>query len=417
MKKNKLTKNIIYNMIGSITYLFMQWLIMYVVLWICGYKTEGMFSAVMSLSAVFYALSLFGMRNYQSTDINNEHSEKTYLLSRIITCLISFILSIIYCVFFKYNLYMTLCVCFYLLFKFSESTIDILHGSLQRKWKFKEIGISFISRGIITLFIFSLSLYIYKNLLISIILMGISSFIFIYFYDYKIYIKNFKNLGTTSKKNINKLFLLCMPLAIYTTIQNYALSYPKLLISKALGEKILGYYSTYANPAMIVQVASSFLISPLITYFAELYSDKRIKEILKLLAKCFIIIVILGVFAILFCNFFGKQIFSMLFGSKIIKYYYLLNQMIVISLLTALIWLLTGIIVMIRKYKPLIIINIFYIVMIIIGCNYVINTYKLTGINYIVIVSMIISILIYYIYILVLLNRNGRGNHEKISSN
>ena len=417
MKNKKLSKSVIYNMSGSIIYLFMQWLIIYVILWTCGYKKEGMFSAVMSLSAVFYAFSLFGMRNYQSTDLNCEHSEKTYILSRLLTCLISLLLSIVYCLIFKYKFYMILCINFYLLFKFSESIIDVLHGSLQREWKFKQIGISFISRGIITLIVFSISLLLFKSLLASIILMALSSYIFIYFYDYKIYKKVFKNIGDATKKSIFKLLLLCFPLALYTTISNYALSYPKLLISKIFGSKILGYYTTYANPAMIVQVAASFLVSPLITYFAELYKNEDTKNILKILLKCFIIITIIGVVAILFCTLFGRKLFAILFGKEIIKYYYLLNQMIVISVLTALMWLLAGIITMLRKFKPLIYINAFYILIVIIGCNLVIKSYQLTGVNYAIIISMIIVIILYYVYILLFLKGKGRRSNEKISSN
>ena len=405
-ENKKIASSVIYNTIGSGCYLFVQWLILYIVLWISGFKQEGMLSAVMSVSAVFYAISLFGMRNYQSTDLDNNHSEKTYVYSRIVTCGIALVGGIAYCLILKYNLYMTLCVMTYLFFKFSEAIADVFHGTLQKKWLFKIIGISFIIRAIVSLISFSITLWISKSLLLSIIAMGISCLLSIFIFDYKQYIKSVKKLGQTSWNKLKQLLWICLPLAIYMILSNYALSYPKIAIGKILGNKMLGYYTTYANPAMIIQVAATYIVSPLITYFAEIYKSNKYKDFFKLLTKCLVGIIGLTFIALLMSKIFGIQIFSLLFGKKILKYYYLFNQVIIISMLTAIMWLLGGIITVLRRFKPLIIINLFYVISVMIFSNQFIRMKGLIGANLVIISMLILTNVCYFVYIVIFLKRH-----------
>ena len=78
--------------------------------------------------------------------MENKFSEKTYITSRIITCLIALILTIIYSLIKQFKIYQLLCIIFYMIFKLSEALVDVIHGSLQKKWRFDIIGLSFFIR-------------------------------------------------------------------------------------------------------------------------------------------------------------------------------------------------------------------------------------------------------------------------------
>ena len=94
MEENKLSlkKNMLYNTIGTSIYLGLQWLITILVVRASGYEDAGILSLAMSISNTIYAISSFGMRGYQSSDIKEEFDNYTYVLSRIITCLIGIII-------------------------------------------------------------------------------------------------------------------------------------------------------------------------------------------------------------------------------------------------------------------------------------------------------------------------------------
>ena len=235
MKNKKIGKNIIYNSIGSFTYLFCQWLITFIVVWISGYKTAGIFSLAMSVTTTFSIFSTFNMRNYQSSDYKECYSEKTYLYSRVFTCILSFLLMLIYCLFAKFNLFQFLCITIYMIFKISEALVDVLHGSLQRKWRFDIIGLSYFIRGLISIILFSVTLYLTHNLLFALISMSIGVYIFIYFYDIKKYKLEFNVLGETNAIKVFQLLIQCVPLVIYGFLLNYYTMFPRVLANEMFG--------------------------------------------------------------------------------------------------------------------------------------------------------------------------------------
>ena len=194
----RIKKSLLYNSIGTFTYLFCQWIITFLVVWIAGYETAGILSLAMSISNTYCVIATFNMRNYQSSDLKNNFSEKTYIYSRILTCFIALLFTLIYSISKSFSLYQILCIMFYMIFKLSEALVDVIHGSLQKKWKFDIIGKSYFYRGIISVLSFSVILYLTKNILLSIISMSLLTYIFIYFYDIKNYNKEIKKYGESS---------------------------------------------------------------------------------------------------------------------------------------------------------------------------------------------------------------------------
>ena len=64
----------LYNSVGFIVYLFCQWLITIVVVRLSNYEDAGILSLAMSINNILYAISTFGLRNYQVSDIENKYS-------------------------------------------------------------------------------------------------------------------------------------------------------------------------------------------------------------------------------------------------------------------------------------------------------------------------------------------------------
>ena len=406
MKKSNidLKKSIMYNSIGTFCYLFFQWLITFIIVWISGYEDAGKFSITMSIASTFYAISGFGMRNFQASDVNKEYSEKSYILSRIVTCSLALFGTLIYSLTLGYNLYLIFCINTYMIFKTSEAIVDVFHGSMQKKWLYKEIGISFIIRGFLSIIVFSTTLLISKSLLLAIILMAISVYFEIYFYDFKNYKNNFKKIGITSKKEITKLLITCIPLATVTFLTNYLVAYPRIQIKSILGDQILGIYTTFANPALIIQVAASFIFTPLVTVFANLYKEKNNKEFYKTLFKTSLITILIGSIGYIMAKLIGSYIMGILFGKEILPYSYLLCEIIIVSTLTALSWLLTSIIIVFRKQWILIIGSVLSLTLMIIFIKHFINLNKLSGVNILLMICYLVMIIFYLLYIIYFLN-------------
>ena len=399
MEESKLSlkKNMLYNTIGTSIYLGLQWLITILVVRTSGYEDAGILSLAMSISNTIYAISSFGMRGYQSSDIEEEFDNYTYILSRIFTCLIGIVLGLMFLIFTSYNIYTKSSIFAYIIFKTSEALVDVFHGAEQKKWRMDIIGISYTIRGIISFIVFIVTLAITKNILLAISFMAISVYLVIFLYDVPKFKEIVKFKKVINYRKIWKLLIICMPLTIYGFLSNGLQAYPKYLLEKLTSSEILGIYSSVATPVLIIQVASTFIFNPLITLFAELYNKKDSKGFYKLTIKVMIAILCIGIIAIIGSNILGKFALSLLYGEDIVQYSYLLNWVIVTTILTTMVAFINLLLTVIRNFKALLTGNAIALFLVVVFSNYFIPIYGINGVN----ISLILTLLLENIYLIV----------------
>lgn len=411
MKKNKdkpkdLKKPLLYNSIGNFIYLLCQWLITIVVVRISGYKEAGILSLCMSISNTIYAISAFSMRGYQSSDINSDFTHSEYFNSRILTCAVANMCCLVFMFVTHYDIYTKLCILIYNIFKTSEAIVDVLHGEEQKKWRLDIIGMSFGIRGIISLLTFIGVLYFSKNMLLTISIMTLSVYIFIWLYDLKKYYKIIGKVTTAKYKRVFNLLWKCLPITIYGILTSLVSTYPRIILENKLGEELLGIYSSVYSPTMIIQVAAMFIFNPLITLFAEYYHNKDSKNFYKLIFKVTLIIIFISIVGLIGVNIFGTFGLRILYGNDIIKYSYLLSGLVIVTILTAFTWFVSNILIASRKFILLIIgpIMSFGLTMILSGV--LISKYAMDGVNYTLIISYVVQILFSMIFGYLLINRD-----------
>jgi O-antigen/teichoic acid export membrane protein len=394
-KRMSLKKSVIYNSIGTGVYLFCQWLMTFIVVWLSDYENAGILAISMSISTTFSIIATFNMRNYQSSDINNCFSEKTYIFSRIYTSLAAILITYVYCAIKNYTGFQFWCINIYMLYKISEAIVDLFYGTLQKKWRFDIIGKSYFYRGLITILTFSITLLLSKNLLLSLIVMTIGIYLFVIFYDYKNYGFVVKEFGCTNIKNILNLLYKCVPLVIYGISFNYISMYPKVMAEQLLGEKMIGFYSTVATPAIVIQVAATFIYTPLTSLFAEFYDKRDFKNLNINIFKVILLIISFCLIGLIIYFLFSNQIFGLIFGKEILQYTYLFKGVIIISTLTAIIWFIGMVLTVMRSYKPLLFGSIISLIISIFITPIFLNKYSLSGINYVILISYFLQTIIY----------------------
>ena len=69
----KLKCNVLWNTIGTLYYLGMQWLTTVLVVRISGsYEDAGIYSLAVSITNIFYIIAMYNVRNFQVSDYKNE---------------------------------------------------------------------------------------------------------------------------------------------------------------------------------------------------------------------------------------------------------------------------------------------------------------------------------------------------------
>ena len=175
MNEAKTSKNVIYNTIGTFFYFFCQWLTTILVVRISGYEDAGILSIVISFTNIFYFIALFGVRNFQVTDINHEFTDRDYLNSRHITSGIALILFVISLFCMRFSQVTVICCILYMIFKVFEGYTDVIFGIWQNHDGYFEILVSYIGKGILTIAGFCIGLYLF-NLPIAIAIQALLYF-------------------------------------------------------------------------------------------------------------------------------------------------------------------------------------------------------------------------------------------------
>ena len=394
-----LKQNIIWNSIGSFSYLFAQWLLTFLVVRLSdGFNDAGNLSLAISVTNIFYNLACFNVRPYLVSDISEKYSIDDYISFRIITSVFSFILCLGYSLCFNYTFDQYLCILIYMVFKLGEACVDIFHAIEQKSSRMDIGGVSLLCRGIITVFVFTISMIFCKNINISILLITVFTWIFILLFDFsqvKKFAKFKVKFNWITQKN---LFFEFLPLAIGTFIGTTCTSLPRQFLEMIEGTNNLGVYATVATPAVIVQVASSYVYNPLLVQFSKFKAMGNQKGFKNLFYKTVLVIIGLGIVALVGSAFFAKWGLTLLYGLEISSYSYLFLPIIVYTALNGLLWFCHNILIIFRKMSLLLLINITGLIFCLISSFPLIKILSMNGVTICMIgftVLMIIEMLLF----------------------
>lgn len=356
-KKVSVQASILWNSLGSMVYLFTQWLITVLVVRLAGVDAAGNLTLAMSVNNVFYSIAMQGIRNYQVSDVKGKYENGTYVCSRVFACFFAFAVCMVYCGIMSYNMEQNICILVYCMFKMSEAFYDAYAGICQKYWRMDYIGKSWMLKGILTFVGFAIALYLSSNLILSIFIMTMVSFGCVAFYD----IPRTKKVAeiTMLWKDKNNMLLTkeCLPLLCYMILSTTIPTIPRLFLERVSGSYALGIYGSVSAPTLIVQMGASYVFSPFMTLFAEQYADKKGHAFKENLKKCFVAIGALGIASLVGGKILGRWGLNLLYGEEVAAYESLLLPLIVCTILTAVVWMMCGLLTVTRDFKGLLISN------------------------------------------------------------
>lgn len=359
MQEKKLTikESVLWNTWGSVLYLGIQWLLTVLVTRILGYEDAGVYSLAMSVANIFYALSIYGMKNFQISDMERKYSPGNYVVSRFVTGGGAFVLCTLFALINSYSTKQTLCIIVYMLFKLSEAFFDVCLGFYQKNWRMDFMGKSMTMRGILMLCTFPVVMWVTHNLLLAIIVMAVAVYGVIIFYDFKNAMRLEEIHFSLELPVVRRLLTECIPLAIYLILSTCIGSVPRYFLEMFEGNEALGIYASVATPTLIVQMAATYIFNPMVTVFSESYANKDKKRFVKTLRQCLTAVLCISAIGLVGGKLLGRLGLYILYGESILPYEYLLVPIILCTITTACAWLFYDILTILRNFKALLIGN------------------------------------------------------------
>ena len=343
--------NILWSSIGSIIGLSCQWLISVLVVRLSfGFSDAGLYSLSMSVYGIFFPIAQYRMYTYQVSDVNGENTVGEYLSFRLLTILLSLVLT------FAYSLFTcrpasVFCILLYGLYKSANQLIDVLHAADQQFSRMDYVGVSLALQGALSLVFFCVALSCFRSVPLAIFAMFIAVVLVGWFYDLPRTSALTSIVVGISRNKAKRLLITCLPAVVAGIAVSASSSIPRQYLSSALGDSALGVYSSIAAPIAIIQMGVSYLYNPLLGYFSKSHSDKDRRSFFRLCFACLLgALIIAVVFGIGF-EVFGNSLFSFVFGDEILPFMYLVPPMIASAVLTGLMWLVNDLLISFRYFS------------------------------------------------------------------
>lgn len=396
-KKTTIAQGILWNSCGSIVYLFAQWLLTVLVMRLQGYEDAGIFSLAMSATNILYAVAVYGMRNYQVSDVDRRYSAGEYQKSRLITGAFALTLFALFLGFAGYSQRQTLCMAVYGLFRIGEAACDVFAGEYQLRGRMDCLGISQLLRAAVMLTVFTLTLYLTQALAAAIMAMTLAVFMAICLYDVPRIRRPEKAEPPRGSRGVWSLLAVCAPLAVCSLLTNSIASVPRFFLERYLGSAELGIYAAIAAPTLIVQAAASYVFVPMLTVFADAHAAGDKKTFQRALGRCLALVGLMAAVSLPGGKLLGAWGLRLLYGasrSNIAEYTFLLLPLIVCTLLTALLWLVNGVLTVLRDFRVLIAGNGLAVALSIAGSVLLIPRFGLQGGSLALIAALFVSVLL-----------------------
>lgn len=407
MNEQNIKKNILWNTVGSIFYFACQWLITVLVVKWDSYESAGYLSIAMTTSSSFSVIALLSMRSFQISDLKNEFLAREYVGSRIDSSIVAYLICSIVSIFTS-SIYQMLCINAFMLIKVAEAIVDVLHGENQKIDRYDYIGKSFLLRGVATIVSFSIGIKTTHNLFITLFVMAFFNLFLAFYYDF---IKTASLIDIRPilwHKNILNLIIKCLPLAFFSFMLSTENLIPKSEFQSMFGNYKLGVYSSMASPTLIVQVLSSVVFSPFLPIFSKIYQNEKYKDFTKHLHKIYLGFILMIIVVMIGAVLFGKIGLTILFGKNILKSYYLFYPIVMVTLLLSIIWILSSIMIAIRKIKLLLLGMVLDFILCIVLVKPIIRRYESNGMSYVQIITYMLYIIFMIICLEVGLHRKAK---------
>lgn len=351
--RNLYRSTYVWNTIASMSNSFQSMILLLIITRFGTSNDASIFAIGFAVANLMLSIGKFGMRNFQVTDVNNKYTYKEYCFSRIITVILMILVSLGYVLngylFNDYTMKRSLAIILVCMMRVIEAIEDVIHGNVQKENRLDIASKIWSIRTISYIIVFSVTYLIKKDLIFSLSISLLITFILMIFLNSII---NDHEEDKTKNYNIVKSFALlkdCLPLAIGSFMIMYIGNAPKYIIDMNVSDQVQTCFNIVFMPVFVITLLSSFIFNPLLTRLANLWIDKKIKNFFKLIYRQAAIILLLTVTAVIFGRIIGLKLLEIIYKMDLGGYHLILSMLMIAGGCLALLNLFNVVLIVLRK--------------------------------------------------------------------
>ena len=348
-------KDYLWNSLGSLLQSAISPVLLIVITRLNGIDDSGLFSFALSLSVVFWAVSLWGGRTYQVSDVKREFSSGGYVAVRFIASLIVAISAVVFCVLNGYNATKTGLTMILVTFKILESIADSLYGVLQIHHKLYVAGMSLTMKATLGFAAFMAVDIVTKNVIYGTLAILLVNALIILLYDV-LWVRRVEAI-TANKKLLKEYTSQAIAIMKHTSavfvvmfLTMFSLNIPRYFLDKSHPDQI-GYFGIMAMPITLLGLFISFIIQPNVVNLSELLAKRKLKEFAQVVSKINYITFGIGVLSVALSYLIGVWVFNTIFDININNFQLDLIIMVIGAAANAFVSIYVNLLIIMRRFK------------------------------------------------------------------
>ena len=346
------TRDYVWNTVGTTIWGMSLPILSIVASQFAGAEQAGMFSMAFSTGMLLMYAANYGVRNFQISDIDETHAFSSYQIQRWASTAMALVLGVLYCAIRDYQPYMaTICAGVYL-FKLVDGAADVYEGRLQQADKLYLAGISQTLRSAAVFLVFTVLLFVTRNIAIASVGMGIAATASLVLVTVPLALLETEKSRRWRFEEVTDLFRQCFPLFAALFLFNLIETMPKLVMEGALPYENQLYFNALYFPSQSIQIIIGFIYKPQLVRLASIWANpkKRRRFDFILLAVVAIIVVVTIVVGI-FMATVGIPLTGFLYGVDFEQFRSLCYLMVVAGGVIAAIDFLYAIVTVLRRQE------------------------------------------------------------------
>lgn len=310
-------QNALLNTGSSVIYFFLQWLTTVLAVRFADFESAGLYSLTISYINLFYYLALFGIRQYQISDVNKRFSDGQYFAARLTAAALVAAAFTGATAFSAMPDYRRLCSVAYLLFKLGEAFTDGYFPLLQLRGDYLRLAWSYTAKGCVSTAAFAAALYITHDLFMAIVWMTVGYGVCILVMDVP-HLRRMR-IGKPIFQGCVRILGKCAPLML-VSLSVPAMNYvTRHAVEAELGDYLLGQYTSLSY---VIVVMSTFAGSVFIVFVPKVSQWRQGEQwdvIRRFLGVAVLLMVLVGAAAMVVGKIFGSWVCAWLFGKEILE--------------------------------------------------------------------------------------------------
>ena len=293
-----------------------------------GVDDAGVFSIAFAVAALMLFIGQYGLRRFQSSDINEKYSFSEYNGMRFFTCAVMMIASAAYCfygvVFRDYTPDKFAIIYLICLLKVIQAYADVIHGHMQQKGRLDVAAKASATRFAAEIISCCVALIITGDLILSSIiclLVSVTVLMLTTVNASRDYCGSLRPSMTPSA--FRGLIVDGFPIFLSLFLNMYISNAPKYAIDSYLSDEIQAYFNYIFMPAFVIQLIAYFIFNPILTTYAKLWlSEKKedLRKLKRLIGRQCVILAGLTALAVAVALTIGIPVLSFLFGVDLSEY-------------------------------------------------------------------------------------------------